>query len=210
MTDYDEVVHVETLKEYRAVLDKWFDKGYDFFSNLGTQDPHEEYFTRLDAQYVTLQANIIGYSAEKHVWDENLKVTPFKEFMAKERGKVTYEVSDKQMKFIKEAKGSAYPATYLVWGDKEYKGLFSGYEYTEEFERDLLKYIAGDESVVFQLMDPVFMLKGRDTDGDAVYFRLNTLDVPTYTYDKPQAFVASLKVITRWNTPFWEIVLVEA
>lgn len=210
MTEYDEIIHVETLEEYRAVLDKWFENGYDFFSNLGTQDPHEEYFTKLDAQYVTLQANIIGYSAEKHVWDENLKVTPFKEFMAKERGKVTYEVSEVQMKFIKEAKGSAYPATYLVWGDKEYKGLFSGYEYTEEFERDLLKYIAGDESVVFQLMDPVFMLKGRDTDGDAVYFRLNTLDVPTYTYDKPQAFVASLKVITRWNTPFWEIVLVGA
>lgn len=227
MTEYDEVIRVETLSEYRAVLDKWFDKGYNWGTTRRSQDHHEEYFTESSGRYLILDEGDISYSAGKHVREENLKVTPFKEFMAKEwevtpgpnsigdipeqeRGKVTYEVSEVQMKFIKEAKGSAYPATYLVWGDKEYKGLFSGYEYTEEFERDLLRYLGGDESVVFQLMDPVFMLKGRDTDGDAVYFRLNTLDVPTYTYDKPQAFVASLKVITRWNTPFWEIVLVEA
>lgn len=45
MTEYDEVVHVETLSEYRAVLDKWFDKGYDWGTKRRSQDHHEEYFT---------------------------------------------------------------------------------------------------------------------------------------------------------------------
>lgn len=208
MTGYDEVVHVETLEEYRAVLDKWFDKGYDWGTALHSQDLHEEYFNRIGARYLTLEADRIGYSFGLVI--DKTKATPFKEFMAKELGKVTYEVSDKQMKFIKEAKENQYPASYLMVHDDKYVNMFSGVEYGTIFERDLLRYLGGDDRVVFQLMDPVFMLKGRDTDGDAVYFRLNTLDVPTYTYDKPQAFVASLKVITRWNTPFWEIVLVEA
>ena len=208
MTDYDEVVHIETLSEYRAVLDKWFEKGYDFFSNLGTQDPHEEYFTKLDAQYVTLQANIIGYSAEKHVWDENLKVTPFKEFMAKELGKATYEVSVEQMAFIKGARENPYPASYLMVQYYEYTSMFSGVEYGTTFEQDLLRYLGGNESVVFQLKDPLFMLKGRDTDGDAVYFTVDGVGAPTYTYEESDALTASLKEITRWNTPFWEIVLV--
>jgi len=210
MTEYDEVVHVETLEEYRAVLDKWFENGYDFFSNLGTQDPHEEYFTKLDAQYVTLQANIIGYSAEKHVWDENLKVTPFKEYMAKERGEVTYEVSEELMAFINKVKDSEYPASYLVANDKEYEYLVYGVEYGTTFERDLLRYLGGDDSVVFQLKDPLFMLKGKSADGDTVYFKLNIVELPTYTRGESDAFVASLKVITSWKTPFWEIVLVEA
>jgi len=129
MTEYDEVVHVETLSEYWAVLDKWFDKGYDFFSNLGTQDLHEEYFTKLDAQYLTLQANTIGYYlAEPYTGHKKLKAVSFKEFMAKEQGvtpwvptpediperEVTYDVSVEQLGFIKEAKDSPYPAAYLT------------------------------------------------------------------------------------------------
>lgn len=145
--------------------------------------------------------------------EENLKVTPFKEFMDKEqeathgpisiggvpereRNEITYEVSEEQMAFIKGARENPYPATYIVWGDKEYKGLFSGYEYTEEFERDLLKYIAGDEDVVFQLKEPLYRLVGKDADGDTVYFTQG-LYPPSYTYDKEDAFTASREEITR-------------
>jgi len=211
MTKYDEVVvRVDTVEEYRAVLDKWFDKGYDWITSLCSQDYHEGYFHG-GGRYLILEADRrISSSSGQYVRDENLKVTPFKEFMVKERGEVTYEVSEDQLGFIKEARENQYPASYLMVHDDEYVNMFSDVEYGTTFERDLLKYLSGDESVVFQLKDPLFMLKGKDTDGDAVYFRLNTLDVPTYTYDKPDAFVASLKVITRWNTPFWEIVLVDA
>lgn len=207
MTEYDEIIHVETLKEYRAVLDKWFDKGYDWGTALHSQDLHEEYFNRIGARYLTLEADRIGYSFGLVI--DKTKATPFKEFMAKELGKVTYEVSEEQMEFIKEAKGSAYPATYLMCYDNVYKAQFSDVEYGTTFEQDLLRYLGGDESAVFQLKDPVFMLEGKDADGDTVYFTRG-LYPPSYTYDKSEAFVASHEEITRWNTPFWEIVLVEA
>jgi len=208
MTEYDEVVHVETLEEYLAVLDKWLDKGYDWSTTLRSQDHHEEYLNRSGARYLTLDANRkIGYSFGLAI--DKTKAMSFKEFMAKELGKVTYEVSEEQMGFIKEAKDSEYPVTYLMCYDNVYKAQFSDVEYGTTFEQDLLKYIAGDDSVVFQLKDPLFMLKGKDTDGDIMYFTVDGVGAPTYTYDKPDALVASHEEITRWNTPFWEIVLVE-
>ena len=152
MTEYDEVVHVETLKEYRAVLDKWFDKGYDWFSLVGKRNPHADYFTGGEVRYLTRRADHIGYSFGLGI--AKTKAMSFKEFMAKEHGEVTYEVSEEQMKFIKEVKDSEYPASYLMVHDGEYMNMFSGGEYGMDFERDLLKYIAGDEGVVFQLRDP--------------------------------------------------------
>lgn len=226
MTKYDDevVVRVDTLEEYRAVLDKWFAKGYAWSYGISTSY-HEEYF-KGGGRYLILDDGLIGYSAGKHVRDENLKVTSFKEFMAKELGvtpgpnsigdipeqepgKVTYEVSEEQMAFIKEVKDSAYPASSLVINDNEYMNMFDE-EYGTTFERDLLRYLGGDESVVFQLKDPLFMLKGKDTDGDAVYFTTYGVGVPTYTYVESEAFTASHEEITLWNTPFWEIVLVGA
>lgn len=216
MTEYDEVVHVETLKEYRAVLDKWFDKGYDWSTTLRSQDHHEEYLNRSGARYLTLDANRkIGYSFGLAI--DTTKAMSFKEFMAKERNEVTpwvpapediperevtYEVSVEEMAFIKEAKDSEYPASYLMVHDGEYTNMFSGVEYGTTFERDLLKYIAGDDRVVFQLKDPLFMLKGKDTDGDAVYFTVDGVGAPTYSYEESDAFVASHEEITLWNTPF--------
>ena len=229
MTKYDEVVvRVDTVEEYRAVLDKWFDKGYDWITSLCSQDYHEGYFHG-GGRYLILEADRrISSSSGQYVRDENLKVTPFKEFMAKEQGvtpwvpapedipeqehgKVTYEVSEEQMKFIKEAKENQYPASYLMVHDDEYVNMFSDVEYGTTFERDLLKYLSGDESVVFQLKDPLFMLKGKDTDGDAVYFTVDPYRLaPTYTYDKSYAFTAPHEEITRWDNPFWEIEPVEA
>lgn len=226
MTEYDKVVRVDTLEEYRAVLDKWFAKGYAWSYGSSTSY-HEEYF-KGGGRYLILDDGLIGYSAGKHVRDENLKVTSFKEFMAKEwevtpgpnsigdipeqePGKVTYEVSEEQMGFIKEAKENQYPASYLMVHDDEYVNMFSGVEYGTTFEHDLLRYLGGDESVVFQLKDPVWWrLKGKDTDGDAVYFTVDPYRLaPTYTYDKSYAFTAPHEEITRWKTPFWEIEPVE-
>lgn len=218
MTEYDEVVHVETLEEYLAVLDKWFDKGYDWSTTLRSQDHHEEYFNWSGARYLTLDANCkIGYSFGLAI--DKTKAMSFKEFMAKEQGvtpwvptpediperEVTYDVSVEQMAFIKEAKDNEYPASYLMVHYEEYMNRFSDVEYGTTFEQDLLKYIAGDEGVVFQLKDPLFMLKGKDTDGDIVYFTVDGVGAPTYTYDKPDAFTASHEEIVPWENPFWKI-----
>ena len=88
MTEYDEVVvRVDTVEEWNVVLEKWFEKGYDWSTTLRSHDHHEEYFTKLDAQYLTLQANTLGYYlAEPYTGHKKLKAVSFKEFMAKEQG----------------------------------------------------------------------------------------------------------------------------
>ena len=205
MTEYDEVVvRVDTVEEWNVVLEKWFKEGHDWYSNTkGKQKTHADYFTKYNAHYLLLEGCRISHSTGEAI--DTTKAMSFKEFMAKERGEVTYEVSEEQMGFIKGAKDSAYPASYLMVHDDEYVNMFSGVEYGTTFEHDLLRYLGGDESVVFQLKDPVFILKGKGTDGDAVYFTVNGVGAPTYTYDKPEAFTASREEITRWDNPFWEI-----
>lgn len=205
MTEQNEtVVRVDTLKEYRAVLKKWFSKGYSWDKDDGEKYFNESYFTYNGARYLILEGNAISYSDGTYVENHKLEVTTFNEFVAKERGKVTYEVSEEQMAFLHRARENQYPATYLVWGSKEYKGLFSGYEYTEEFERDLLKYVSGDENVVFKLNNPLYWLKGKDRDGDTVYFTLDGF-APTYVYVESDAFKAPRDEIVRWDNPFWSI-----
>lgn len=208
MTEYDEVVHVETLEEYRAVLDKWFKEGHDWYYSSSEQKTHADYFTKYNARYLLLEGCRISYLTGEAI--DTTKAVSFKEYMAKERGEVTYEVSEEQMAFINKVKDSEYPASYLVTNDKEYEYLVYGVEYGTTFEQDLLRYLGGDDSVVFQLKDPLFMLKGKSADGDTVYFKLNIVELPTYTRGESDAFVASLKVITRWKTPFWEIEPVDA
>lgn len=205
---YEMVVHVDNLDEYRAVLKKWFKKGYDWSDNTdGKQKLHEEYFVRevILEKYLLLDGNNIRMSLGRVI--DTTNAVSFKEFMDKERGKVTYEVSEEQLGFLHKARENQYPATYLIWDSEKYKAMFSGYEYTEEFERDLLKYVSGDENVVFQLKDPLYLLKGKDRDGDTVYFTLDGFGAPTYVFDdeKSDAFKASYDEIVRWENPFWKV-----
>lgn len=207
MTEYDEVVHVETLEEYLAVLDKWFDKGYDWSTTLRSQDHHEEYFNRSGARYLTLDANRkIGYSFGLAI--DKTKAMSFKEFMAKELGEVTYEVSEEQLAFLNDARDSGYPASYLRMHSKEYGEVLDAVVgYGATFERDVLKYVAGDENVVFKVKGPLYMLKGKDSDGDTVYFTLDGVGAPTYVYDdeKSDAFKAPFEQIEEWANRFWKI-----
>lgn len=207
MTEYDEVVvRVDTVEEYRAVLEKWFKEGHDWYCSSSEQKTHADYFTKYNARYLLLEGCRISHSTGEAI--DTTKAMSFKEFMAKERGEVTYEVSEEQMAFIKEVKESPYPASYLMVHDNEYRNIYSEVDYGSTFERDLLRYLGGDDSVVFQLKDPLFMLKGRDPDGDIVYFTQG-LYPPSYTYDKEDAFTAPHEEITHWKTPFWEIEPVE-
>lgn len=212
MMESEMVVHVNNLDEYRTVLKKWFKKGYGWYNNIdGKQKLHEEYFVSEVSleRYLLLDGNNIRMFLGKSV--ETTNAMSFKEFMDKESDTVkTYKVSAEQLAFIKEAREREYPATYLVWGYKEYKDLFSGYEYTEEFERDLLKYVAGDDSMVFQLNEPLYMLKGKDSDGDTVYFTLDGVGAPTYVYEESDAFKAPHDEIMHWENPFWKVELVDA
>lgn len=223
MTKYKEVVHVETLSEYLSVLDRWFDKGYDWWDiSTSEHDLHPGYFNHGGVRYLTLNDGIISCAVEE-VYMKKGKSMSFKEFLAKEgettyspisigviperEQEVTHEVSEEQLAFLHRARENQYPATYLIWFSEKYRALFSGYEYTDEFERDLLKYVSGDENVVFKVKnpDPLYLLKGKDSDGDTVYFRLNVFDIPTYAYEESDAFKAPHDEIMRWENSFWKV-----
>lgn len=208
MTEQNEtVVRVDTLKEYRAVLEKWFSKGYDWTRKDGEHNLNESYFTYDGARYLILEESDINYSNGTYVENNKLEVTSFKEFMAKELGKVTYEVSEDQMELIEGSKDDQYPASYLMSHNYVYEALFSADEYGPAFERDLLRYLGGDANVVFKLKDPLYLLKGKDSDGDTIYFTLDGVGAPTYVYDdeKSDAFKAPREEIIRWYNPFWKV-----
>ena len=208
MTEHKEtVVRVDNLKEYRAVLEKWFSKGYNWARKDGEHNLNESYFTYGGARYLILEERVINYSNGTYLENNKLEVTSFKEFMDKENGKVTYEVSEDQTVFIKEVKDSPYPAAYLMGHNYVYEALFSAGDYDPEFERDLLRYLGGDANVVFQEKDPLYLLKGKDSDGDTVYFTLDGVGAPTYVYDdeKSDAFKAPREEIVRWYNPFWKV-----
>lgn len=204
MTKYDKVVHVENLTEYYAVLETWFKKGYDWYDTSGgKQKMHVDYFTQHNARYLVLQGGCIGQSIGEAI--DTTKAMSFKEFMDKERDTVMYEVSEEQLGFIKEVKESPYPAAYLTeFRPKEYKSLFGSCDYTKVFECDLLRHIGGDENVVFQLKEPLYFLKGKNNDGDNMYFTLDSVGAPTYTYVKSAAFKAPFEQIEEWANRFWE------
>lgn len=208
MTEQNEtVVRVDTLKEYRAVLKKWFSKGYSWDKDDGEKYFNESYFTYNGARYLILEGNAISYSDGTYVENHKLEVTTFKEFMDKENSKVTYEVSEDQMALIEGAKDDQYPASYLMSHNYVYEALFSAEEYGPAFEHDLLRYLGGDANVVFQEKDPLYLLKGKDSDGDTVYFTLDGVGAPTYVYDdeKSDAFKAPREEIVRWYNPFWKV-----
>ena len=89
MTKYKEVVHVESLSEYLSVLDRWFDKGYDWWDiSTSEHDLHPGYFNHGGVRYLTLNDGIISCAVEE-VYTKTGKAMSFKEFLVKE-GKVTY------------------------------------------------------------------------------------------------------------------------
>lgn len=211
MTEYDETaVRVSTIEEWKAVLDAWFKEGHDWYSNAnGKQKAHADYFTKHSARYLVLEGGRISQSTGEDI--DTTKAMSFNEFMAKEWDMITYEVSEEQLGFIKEVKDSSYPAAYLTeFRPKEYKSLFGSCDYTKVFERDLLRHIGGDENVVFQLKEPLYFLKGKNNDGDNMYFTLDSVGAPTYTYVKSAAFKAPHDEIVPWENPFWKIEPVDA
>jgi len=204
------VVRVDTVEEYLAVLEKWFKEGHDWYYSSSEQKTHADYFTKYNARYLLLEGCRISYLTGEAI--DTTKAVSFKEYMAKERGEVTYEVSEEQMAFINKVKDSEYPVTYLMCYDNVYKAQFSEADYGSTFEHDLLRYLSGDDRVVFQLKDPLYRLKGKDADGDTVYFTLDGVGAPPYVYDdeKSVAFTASHEEIVPWENPFWKIEPVDA
>lgn len=121
-----------------------------------------------------------------------------------------YFLTRKQLKFVERIKGVSFPGTTFASEKQTFDELFgNGVVFDGTFERDLLRYLGGDESVIFVISDPMYRLHRVDDDGDDVYMSFNDSGTPSWTLDKGYAYVDSLDEIKKWHNPSYEIEPVE-
>lgn len=117
-----------------------------------------------------------------------------------------YYVTPEQLKFIEYIKSRAFPAFKLISRGDEFKSLFTNAnKFPTIFERDLLRYLGGDDSVEFKVKEPLYRLWRIDDAGDKIWFDFYDNDFPEWNANKEKAFIAPLDEIKKWKTPAWEI-----
>jgi len=191
------VVHVTTLYQWKSVLDVWFKQGYAWRGGNGGYEEHifenGGRFLFLD-DYITWNAS--NYNSEPFI--------EYSEFMAqqKEDNKMeTYYVTKEQLDLIESAKNLNYPLTGITAPEnlqKEFdKTCFDN-------QKEILRYLGGDETIEFKVKDQLYRLWAIDDDGDKVYVDNYSLSAPA-TIDKNSAFTAPLEEIKKWQTPAWSV-----
>lgn len=194
------VVHVTTLEQWKSVLDVWFAQGYRW--NYGSTSYHEEYFEggqrfiRLISNGAILQGN----------FNLTLKPVEYSEFMAQEKEDnkmATYYVTQEQLDLIESAKGLNYPLTGITAPEN----LQKEFDKTHfDNEKEILRYLGGDETVEFKVKEQLYRLYLVDVLGQRNYFTIsNATALPDRTVVKEKAFVETLEEIKKWQTPAWEI-----
>lgn len=113
----------------------------------------------------------------------------------------TYYVTQEQLDLIESAKNLNYPLT----GITAPKNLQKEFDKTNfENEKEILRYLGGDETIEFKVKETLYRLWRIDDDGDKVYMMFG-FGTPTYTTNEDRAFTAPLEEIKKWKTPAWEI-----
>lgn len=192
------VVHVTTLEQWKSVLDAWFKQGYAL--PFGDREYSENTFEN-GGRFLFLD-DCITYSKTN---PNSKPFIEYSEFMAqqKEDNKMeTYYVTQEQLDLIKELKSYTYPLNMLLKSLVKYSSLnadLSGQE-----EKALLRYIGGDETVEFNVKEPLYRLWRLDECDGKVYMKF-LYGTPDWTPIRYDAFTAPLEEIKKWKTPAWEI-----
>ena len=198
------VVHVSTLKQWKAVLDVWFNQGYDWELFHMREDYREEFYCEGSRQ---LGLNMRGYAGISY-WSLNDytgdNLIEYSEFMAqqKEGNKVeTYYVTHEQLDLIDELKESDFPV-YKFYGSNKYQPLAVANKLSSKEEKMLLRYLGGDTSIEFKVKEQLYRLWRIDDDGDKVYMRFS-YGTPGWAMSKENAFTAPLEEIKKHKTTSW-------
>lgn len=190
------VVHVTTIEEWKSVLDVWFNQGYEWFT--GGRGYEARFFEK---------GGIYLFLGNSITWDRYTQdmYIEYAEFMAqqKEDNKMaTYYVTQEQLDLIELAKGLSYPLTGITAPEN----LQKEFDKTHfDNEKEILRYIGGDETVEFKVKARVYRLRRIDNEGDEVYMSFDSYGTPDWTIYKGIAFTAPLDEIKKWKTPAWDI-----
>lgn len=198
------VVHVETIEQWKSVLDVWFAQGYEWL--FSGQDYREDYYDDGSRQ-IGLNAqgdNEISFWSGNDYFSNNL--LEYEDFMAKQEKKMTketYYVTREQLETIERANRMSYPLTAIYGNLKEefHKIEF----YSRSLQMSVLRYLGGDDTIEFKVKETLYRLWRIDDVGDKVYMKFGIAGTPTYTPYENEAFTATEEEIEEWQTPAWEI-----
>lgn len=194
------VVHVETIEQWKSVLDVWFAQGYEWFSSKGYR---EDYFRNGSRQLRLNHINKITFSGS-NLYSENdcIEYADFMEQQEKTMAKETYYVTQEQLDLIEQANRMLYPLAAIIGNlNKEFCAI--NFE-SVELQKTILRYLGGDTSIEFKVKEQLYRLWRHDSMHTRVYMRFD-YGTPNWTDNKQIAFTATEEEIKKWQTPAWEI-----
>jgi len=199
------VVHVETTEEWKSVLDVWFKRGHEWF--VSGDSYQESYYSNRSNQ---LALNIHGageitcFIHTDYHGDSLIEYADFMAQLEKKMTKETYYVTQEQLDLIEELKGRPAPLDWIIMDyDTQYRAL--RVDITAENSNAVLRYLGGDTSIEFKLIEQLYRLWRIDTEHDKVYMKFTKTGNPDWTMDEDNAFTAPLEEIKKHKTISWEI-----
>lgn len=196
------VVHVETLKQWKSVLDVWFEQGYDWI--FKTQE-YFEYSFEQGSRFLVLKDNKIWHSQTS----QDVDVIEYADFMKQQEEtmtKETYYVTQEQLDLIERAKIMSYTLTAITSRANLQKEFYAMTFRGIELQNAILRYLGGDISIEFKVKEEqLYRLWRIDDDKNRVYMIINNLGNPTWILDSEFAFTAPREEIEKWKTPAWDI-----
>ncbi|MGR8823419.1 hypothetical protein [Leuconostoc citreum] len=196
------VVHVETIEQWKSVLDVWFAQGYEWRN--GGKGYRIVLFVKQLGRHLKLNANHkISYWSMGSCGEPFIEYADFMKQQEKTMTKTTYYVTKEQLDFIEKIKSKNLPFYFLV--NKELiKARNLSKNISDDLDKQILRYIGGDETIEFKVKEQLYRLWRIDDDGDRVYMEF-VLGTPNWTLNKRNAFTAPREEIKKWKTPAWDI-----
>ena len=195
------VVHVKTLEQWKSVLDVWFKQGYEWHS--GSKEYQEDYFDSGSRGLWLTDDNMI--SMANTAMHDCIEYADFLAQQKEDNKTEMYYVTQEQLDWINNIKEYPYKLTALA-SDLNVRRDFSSIEFDDIDEKDILRYLGGDETVEFKVKEQLYRLWAIDQYGDKVYFKQSHGFWTSPATQIPEdIFTAPLEEIKKWQTPAWEI-----
>lgn len=198
------VVHVETIDQWKSVLDVWFAQGYEWL--FSGQDYSEKNFEYSGSRQLALNIGgddeITCFLNNDYTGDNLIEYEDFMSQQEKTMTKETYYVTQEQLDFLNTMYEELYSLDELLNRHTEARNLFYDFSITEG--NAVLRYLGGDTSVEFKTKEQLYRLWRIDDDGTRLYMKFS-LGTPIYTEDEKFAFTAPHEEIEKWKTPAWSV-----
>lgn len=117
--------------------------------------------------------------------------------------KETYYVTQEQLDLIEDIKNAGpFVSSEIAFRAERFKELVKYFD--ESKDKAILRYLGGDETIVFNVEEQLYRLWRIDDEGDKVYMKFS-YGTPGWSIAKENAFTASLDEIKKHKTIYWEI-----